>query len=162
MARFGVLGISFDHMHMGDLLRQVADHPEAEIAGIYDPDPARMQAAIANFAIPPERVFTDLDGSGAVNLSEEHGVNNVLVSLTGTDAHGNTVSGSTRTLADGTYTFGLLPPGTTYSVSYTPPTLTPAYVDASTGKLTISFVEPVLSGGKPWPWWAPTCTWTRW
>ena len=27
-------------------------------------------------------------------------------------------------------------------------TLTPAYVDASTGKLTISFVEPVLSGGK--------------
>lgn len=56
-----VIGVSFDHMHMGDLLRQVHDHPEAEIAGIFDPDPARMQGAIANFAIPPERVFTDLD-----------------------------------------------------------------------------------------------------
>ena len=27
-------------------------------------------------------------------------------------------------------------------------TLTPAYVDATTGKLTISFIEPVLSGGQ--------------
>jgi predicted dehydrogenase len=61
VARHGVVGINFDHMHMGDLLRLVADHPDAEIAGIYDPDPARMQAAIATFAIPPERVFTDLD-----------------------------------------------------------------------------------------------------
>lgn len=61
MAKFRVVGISFDHMHMGDLLRMVHDHPEAEIAGIYDPDPARMARAVANFAIPPERVFTDLD-----------------------------------------------------------------------------------------------------
>ena len=38
MAKHGVLGISFDHMHMGDLLRQVAEHPDAEIAGIFDPD----------------------------------------------------------------------------------------------------------------------------
>ena len=60
MAQHGVLGISFDHMHMGDLLRQVQDHPQAEIAGIYDPDPARMAGAIAAFAIPPDRVFTDL------------------------------------------------------------------------------------------------------
>ena len=61
MAKWRVAGISFDHMHMGDLLRMVHDHPEAEIAGIYDPDPARMADAIANFAIPGERVFTDLD-----------------------------------------------------------------------------------------------------
>ena len=61
MARHRVLGISFDHIHMGDLLRLVADHPDAEIAGIYDPDPARMQSAIANFAIPQDRVFTDLE-----------------------------------------------------------------------------------------------------
>jgi len=57
---FRVAGISFDHMHMGDLLRQVHDHPEAEIAGICDPDPARMAGAIANFSIPPDRVFTDV------------------------------------------------------------------------------------------------------
>lgn len=61
MAKFNIVGISFDHMHMGDLLRQVADHPDAEIAGIFDPDPARMASAIATFAIPPERVFTDFD-----------------------------------------------------------------------------------------------------
>lgn len=60
MARHRVLGISFDHMHMGDLLRQVASHPDAEIAGIYDPDPARMASAVAGFAIPEARVFTDL------------------------------------------------------------------------------------------------------
>ena len=61
MARHRVLGISFDHMHMGDLLRQVAEHPDAEIAGIFDPDRARMAAAIATFGIPEDRVFTDLD-----------------------------------------------------------------------------------------------------
>lgn len=60
MVKHGVLGISFDHMHMGDLLRQVAEHPNAEIAGIYDPDRKRMETAIAQFGIPAERVFTDL------------------------------------------------------------------------------------------------------
>jgi predicted dehydrogenase len=61
VAKYRVVGISFDHMHMGDLLRQVAQHPDAEIAGIFDPDPARMTAAIGNFAIPADRVFTDLE-----------------------------------------------------------------------------------------------------
>lgn len=35
-AKHGVLGISFDHMRMGDLMREVAEHPGAEIAGIFD------------------------------------------------------------------------------------------------------------------------------
>ena len=61
MARHGVLGINFDHMHIGDLLRAVFEHPDAGIAGIFDPDRARMATAIANFAIPEERVFTDLE-----------------------------------------------------------------------------------------------------
>jgi glucose-fructose oxidoreductase len=55
-----IVGINFDHMHMGDLLRQVHEHPGAEIAGICDADPARMAAAVASFALPPERVFTDV------------------------------------------------------------------------------------------------------
>jgi predicted dehydrogenase len=59
-ARYRVVGINFDHMHMGDLLRQVHDHPDAEIAGICDADPARMASAINSFAIPPARVFTDV------------------------------------------------------------------------------------------------------
>jgi predicted dehydrogenase len=61
MAKFRIVGISFDHMHMGDLLRLVHDHPDAEIAGIFDPDRARMQDAVDKFAIPEDRVFTDFD-----------------------------------------------------------------------------------------------------
>ncbi|MEO6298932.1 MAG: Gfo/Idh/MocA family oxidoreductase, partial [Paracoccaceae bacterium] len=57
-----VVGISFDHMHMGDLLRLVHDHPGAEIVGVYDQDRSKMSGAIANFAIPDAQVFTDFDG----------------------------------------------------------------------------------------------------
>jgi predicted dehydrogenase len=61
VAKHGVLGISFDHMHMGDLLRQVHEHPDAEIAGIFDPDRKHMESAIRTFSIPEDRIFTDLD-----------------------------------------------------------------------------------------------------
>jgi glucose-fructose oxidoreductase len=61
MAKFRIVGISFDHMHMGDLLRLVHEHPDAEIAGLFDPDRAAMQGAIANFNVPDDRVFTDFD-----------------------------------------------------------------------------------------------------
>jgi len=61
MAKFRVVGISFDHMHMGDLLRMVAEHPEAEIAALYDPDLARMRGAIEAFGVPDAGVFTDFD-----------------------------------------------------------------------------------------------------
>jgi len=54
-----IAGINFDHMHMGDLLRMVHDHPNAEISAICDEQPERMRTAIANFGIAPERVFTD-------------------------------------------------------------------------------------------------------
>jgi glucose-fructose oxidoreductase len=60
MKTWRFVGINFDHMHMGDLLRKVHQHPHAEIAGICDEDPARMQDAIRNFGLPPDRVFTDV------------------------------------------------------------------------------------------------------
>jgi len=66
MSRFRVVGISFDHMHMGDLLRQVHDHPDAEIAGIFDPDRGTMARAIADFGSPDDHVFTDFDACMAV------------------------------------------------------------------------------------------------
>jgi glucose-fructose oxidoreductase len=56
-----VAGINFDHFHMGDLLRMAFNHPQVEIVGICDEDPARMRDAIRNFRIPPERVFTDVE-----------------------------------------------------------------------------------------------------
>ena len=53
-------GISFKHMHQGDLLRMVREHPNAEIVGIYDEDRSRMDSTVEALGIPPERVFTDL------------------------------------------------------------------------------------------------------
>jgi predicted dehydrogenase len=54
-----IAGINFDHMHMGDLLRMVHDHPHADIVGICDEQPERMEGAITNFGIPADLVFTD-------------------------------------------------------------------------------------------------------
>jgi glucose-fructose oxidoreductase len=61
MSRYRVAGINFEHFHMGDLLRMVAEHPEAEIVGICDEDQDRMQGSIKNFAIPADHVFQDAD-----------------------------------------------------------------------------------------------------
>ncbi|MBL8575735.1 MAG: Gfo/Idh/MocA family oxidoreductase [Mesorhizobium sp.] len=61
MAKWKVAGVNFDHIHMGDLLREVHNHPDAEIVGICDVDPGRMQDAIDNFGIPADRVYTDLE-----------------------------------------------------------------------------------------------------
>lgn len=57
--RWRIAGINFSHMHMGDLLRNVQDHPRAEIAGICDEAPGSMRAAIDTLAIPEANVFTD-------------------------------------------------------------------------------------------------------
>ena len=54
-----IAGINFDHMHMGDLLRMVHEHPYSELVGICDEQPERMQMSIDNFGLPPEKVFTD-------------------------------------------------------------------------------------------------------
>ncbi len=54
-----VAGINFDHMHMGDLLRMAHEHPEAQIVGICDERPERMQSAVENFSIPPNHIFSD-------------------------------------------------------------------------------------------------------
>lgn len=57
--RLRFAGVNFDHMHMGDLLRQVHEHPACEIVGIADADATRMQSSIDSFAIGRERVFED-------------------------------------------------------------------------------------------------------
>ncbi len=57
-----IAGLSFDHMHMGDLLRQVHEHPRAEVAGICDDDPQQKESverAVERFEIPRERVYRD-------------------------------------------------------------------------------------------------------
>lgn len=59
MKKWRIVGINFDHMHIGDLLRKVNEHPEAEIAGVCDEDRSRMESTIAKLGIPEDRVFTD-------------------------------------------------------------------------------------------------------
>src|SRR4051794_20472060 len=59
MKKWRIAGINFDHMHMGDLLRMTFEHPDAEIVGVCDETPARVESAIENFHLPRERVFTD-------------------------------------------------------------------------------------------------------
>ncbi len=57
--KWKIAGINFDHMHMGDLLRQASEHPSVELVGIADEHPARMEISARNFNIPRERIFTD-------------------------------------------------------------------------------------------------------
>ncbi len=61
MKRFRIVGINFDHFHMGDLLRYAFERPEAEIVGICDEQPERMREAARNFGLGEERIFTDCD-----------------------------------------------------------------------------------------------------
>lgn len=59
MKKWRVAGINFDHFHMGDLLRQTFEHPNAEIVGIADEQPERMAEAARNFGLAGDQVFTD-------------------------------------------------------------------------------------------------------
>ncbi len=54
-----IAGINFDHFHMGDLLRLVHDHPDAELVGISDEHPDRMLEAQKNFGLGEDQIFTD-------------------------------------------------------------------------------------------------------
>ena len=44
---------------MGDLLRMVHEHPNAEIVGMADEQPERMVSAQVNFELDGDQVFTD-------------------------------------------------------------------------------------------------------
>jgi glucose-fructose oxidoreductase len=57
--RWRIAGINFDHFHMGDLLRYGAEHPRAEIVGISDEKPERMEEAIRKLRLPREKSFAD-------------------------------------------------------------------------------------------------------
>ena len=57
--KWKVAGINFDHMHMGDLLRQACEHPDVELVGVSDEQAARTELSVQNFNVPRDRVFTD-------------------------------------------------------------------------------------------------------
>jgi predicted dehydrogenase len=57
--KWKIAGINFDHGHMGDLLRKVFEHPNAEIVGISDEQPERMKWSAETFGLADNRIFTD-------------------------------------------------------------------------------------------------------
>lgn len=57
--RWRIAGVNFSHMHMGDLLKNVVDHPNADLVGICDEQRDTMQPAIDALSIPQSSVFTD-------------------------------------------------------------------------------------------------------
>lgn len=63
MNKWKVAGIEFDHMHMGDNLRMVAEHPEAEIVGVSDEDPSTsagsIESAVDEFRLSEHQSFRD-------------------------------------------------------------------------------------------------------
>ena len=59
MAKWKLAGINFEHFHMGDNLREAHEHPDVEIVAVCDEHPDRVADAVRDFAIPPDRVFTD-------------------------------------------------------------------------------------------------------
>jgi predicted dehydrogenase len=60
MRKWRVVGISFEHQHMGDLLREAQAHPNAEIVGVCDEADERLSDAVRTFSLAPERVFNDI------------------------------------------------------------------------------------------------------
>ncbi len=57
--KWRVAGINFAHMHMGDNLRMVWEHPNAEIVAIADKNREIMEDAVKAFSLKEEQVFTD-------------------------------------------------------------------------------------------------------
>ena len=57
--RWRLVGIDFDHMHMGDLLRLAHAHPNIDIVGVADRDPERAARVSAPFGIGSDRIWTD-------------------------------------------------------------------------------------------------------
>lgn len=56
---YRIAGISFDHVHMPDLLRTVLATPNAELVGICDERRERMEPVARELGIADERIFTD-------------------------------------------------------------------------------------------------------
>jgi len=57
--RWKIAGINFDHMHMGDLLRQALAHPDVEVVGVSDEQPERVHPVLDRLSIPRDRFFAD-------------------------------------------------------------------------------------------------------
>lgn len=59
MRRWKVVGINFDHFHMGDNLQMAWEHPQVDLVAICDEQPIRMEGARTQFQLADGQIFTD-------------------------------------------------------------------------------------------------------
>ena len=59
MKSWRIVGINFDHMHMGDLLRMVLNHPRAELVGVSDEQPERVWPVLERLGVGHDKFYAD-------------------------------------------------------------------------------------------------------
>ncbi|MEM6550757.1 MAG: Gfo/Idh/MocA family oxidoreductase [Planctomycetota bacterium] len=59
MSRHRVVAINFDHMHMGDLLRLVVEHPDAEVVGVWHHEPDTPREVLGRLGLDESLIFDD-------------------------------------------------------------------------------------------------------
>ncbi|CAN5585078.1 Gfo/Idh/MocA family oxidoreductase [soil metagenome] len=59
MKRWKVVGINFDHMHMGDLLRMAKGHSQVDVVGYSDEKPERVLPVLDRLNLPRELFQSD-------------------------------------------------------------------------------------------------------
>ena len=59
--RWRVAGFCADHMHLGDQLRKVIEHPAAELVGVFDPDLSRIADICKALGIGEDLRFDDAE-----------------------------------------------------------------------------------------------------
>ncbi len=61
MSRLRVIGVNFDHMHLGDLLRQAHENPNVEVVGVQDEDSERVFPVLDRIGLDRSLLVSDLD-----------------------------------------------------------------------------------------------------
>ncbi|MGF1634170.1 MAG: Gfo/Idh/MocA family protein [Phycisphaerae bacterium] len=61
MSATRIVGVSFDHMHIGDLLRLAKDHPDAQIVGVWHHEPNEPHAVLERLGLDKSLYFADFD-----------------------------------------------------------------------------------------------------
>ena len=59
MVRHRIVGIDFDHMHMGDMLRLVCEHGDAEVVGVWHSEPEKPRDVLRRLELPESLIFDD-------------------------------------------------------------------------------------------------------
>jgi hypothetical protein len=58
-AKLKIVGINFDHMHMGDFLRTAKGNPDFELVGVSNEKPARIAPVLEQIGLPQSLFVAD-------------------------------------------------------------------------------------------------------